>query len=737
MQNISKFYFIIIPFLLFHTSIYASDISLQLSNSNKGFSLYRSGKKLVEIENIQFDFRNADSVKVISKSGQQIALLTYYPWINPRGTEETVQKQDTLWINIETDFIHVFAAPKWARQVQIVLKDLGGNYYGLLETLYPDNKKSPNLRRATIDVEIQPESYRYHENCASVHSAFFFNSLGYASFFDSFSSGQYRLAQEGKTILMHNTGKLNWYIFTGNYKTIYNDYYSIIGTPKYVPDWFCGPVIWRDENTGSKQILDDAKQFTDLQIPITAMFVDRPYSDGANGWSKMDFSDHYSHPEKWISELNNKYGVEFMTWVASATFGDKDFPGLLAGKMCYFDLTNKDAVAEFHRRLENNQYKYGVKGHKLDRADETFPLPEDWADKTDDYSKRNKYPYLYARVTDSLLNQAWGRDNASFARAAYQRSQPYLTAVWGGDVRANWDGLASNIANATRCSFMGFPDWGTDVGGYLGEGYISPELYTRWLQFGSWTGFYEIKLDGSGGRGRERTPWQYDEAFQKRYAQILTERMKLIPYIYSMLNNSAETGPLMKPMAMVYPEDKRFTNTWDQYIFGDAFLVAPVYSAQNRRKVILPEGNWYDFYSHKKYTGGQTIKVTKSMEEFPVFMKAGSIHAEGQFIAGNSKNWQKTKNYVDLYVVAGGSCSFDLLDPASNTKTHIRVIKSGDKNYEVHIPANALIQNLYVISSDKLSRVKKNGKKNKFEEAGTASYCIKNVSDSSLVLTFE
>lgn len=389
-------------FLFLVTAVQSSNITVQLSSSNKGFSLFRSGKKILELEKILFDFREADSVKAIEVTNSRIVLLTYTPWVNPRGTEETCQKKDTIRINIESEFIHVYTSPNWARYVQMVLKDLGGCYYGLQETLYPDNNRSPNLRGATIDVEVQTESYRYHENGASVHSAFFFNSLGYASFFDSFSSGRYRLAQEGKTILTHHTGTIDWYIFTGDYKSIYNNYYSIIGKPKYVPAWICGPVIWRDENTGSQQIIDDAKHFSELQIPFTSLFVDRPYSNGANGWSQMDFNSDFSNPEKWISELNNHYGIEFMTWIAPAMFGDKNFPGLLNGHFGYLDLTNNEAITEFKRRLQENQYKYGVKGHKLDRAEEHFPLPEDWSDGTNEFQRRNKYPFLYAQVMDSI-----------------------------------------------------------------------------------------------------------------------------------------------------------------------------------------------------------------------------------------------------------------------------------------------------------------------------------------------
>lgn len=724
--------------LLWFVSVCAANVSVKLSNESKGFSLFRSDTKLLELEALAFDFIEPDSVKVVSQSNDEIVLQLFFTWINPDGTEETIQQSTDLIIDIKPDFVRLHAHPKWANYLQLTLKDLGGAYYGLQQTLYPANKKTPNLRNATIDVEVNGEAYRYHENYASVYSAFYYNSNGYASFFDTFASGRYNLSQAGKTVITHNTGKLDWYLFTGEYKTIYTNYYSVIGRPKYVPEWACGPIIWRDDNSGSDEILEDVKKFTQLKIPFTSIFVDRPYSNGTHGWSKMDFSSEFANPDKWISTLNDHYGVEFMSWITPATFGDQDFPGLLAGHFGYFDLTNSEAVSEFNRRLDLNQYKFGVKGHKLDRADEHFPVSEKWADNTDIYQRRNKYPYLYARVTDSLLNKAWGLDNVNFARAAFHRSQPYLTAVWGGDVRTCWDGLASNIANAMRCSFMGFPNWGSDVGGYLGEGYISEDLYARWLQFGVWTGFYEVKLDGAGGSGQERTPWQYPEEFQKLYADIFSERMEILPYVYSMLNSAAESGPLMKPMAMVYPSDKRYVDCWDQYMFGDAFLVAPIYSKSTARNVILPEGDWYDYYTKKKYDGNKIVNVNKPINEFPVFIKAGSLFCKGQIISGNSKRWQTVKNKVNLYFVPGESCEFVLIDPSTQLKVYISAEKISNREYTLKIPENALFNQLRIICDTDINSADKNGKRIRVKkDKNSSEYYFENISGSELSILFE
>jgi alpha-glucosidase (family GH31 glycosyl hydrolase) len=254
---------------------------------------------------------------------------------------------------------------------------------------------------------------------------------GYASFFDSFARGKYQLGINNETELFHRTNKLDWYLFTGkNGDEIMKAYYTVIGKPKFVPMWACGPIGWRDENKGGKdEILDDIKKMTDLRIPFTGWWVDRPYSHGAQEWSKMDFNERFANPQEWIGTIRNTYGMEFMSWVGSMTFDDSDFPAYQYNAEGYFDLSNPDAIREFGSRLKTFQYSAGVHGHKMDRADQRYPLHIPWYDKTPEAEQRNKYVYLFSTTIDSLLRDAWGENQFNFARAAFHRCQPYLSAV--------------------------------------------------------------------------------------------------------------------------------------------------------------------------------------------------------------------------------------------------------------------------------------------------------------------
>lgn len=713
MKQYSKYISLVTFFLLlsFLADARSHDIEVAVDGKQNQIIVSKAGKAIVQIDSIMFDFAAPSSISLLSEAPDEVRVQLHYGAVNDYQKPMGVSDYDVeLIISKDEHQVHFYAEPDWARHMSICLHDLGGNYYGLTENLFYANQKSPNLRGQFIDVEVNAEHNRYYENCASAFSAFYFNSLGYGSFVNTYARGSYYIAVNGQTRITHPTGTLDWYVFVGDHKQIYSSYYGVVGKPKYVPQWACGPIIWRDDNKGgSREILDDAMKFTNLEIPITAMFVDRPYSDGNHSWSKMNFNSQFKDPQNWISQLKKEHNLEFMTWIASATIGDQEFPGLFPGFFSYMDLTNSEAKKEWGNRLKREQYVHGVKGHKLDRGDEFFPDSEKWDDKTPEFERKNKYAFLYAQVTDSIISSYWGRDQFTFARSAYHGVQPYLSAIWGGDVRTSWDGMASNLANAIRSSYMGFSNWGSDVGGYIGSGRIPEDLYIRWMQFGLWTGFFEIKLDGSGGKGQTRLPWDYGVSLQNTFREICEQRMKFLPYTYSSLNQAGRLGPLIKPMAMVYPEDNKVADIWDQYLFGDALLVAPVVKSNQSRMVYLPKGEWVDYITGEIYKGRKSYQLEVALEKVPVFVKKGGLFVTGNTTKGNSVNWRDDRDYLNIHLYPDRHSEFSLVED------HVYPITAdrGKNSLKINVPAIQKEGQLVIYATKNISKASINGAETK------------------------
>ncbi|SMF58611.1 Alpha-glucosidase, glycosyl hydrolase family GH31 [Alteromonadaceae bacterium Bs31] len=679
---------------LFSPSVFAAE-KLVFNNSeltvkDSSITVSHQGKQIIELEDIQFNYESITNWKVIKQDENNIIIESTLPASADfyRTAFDEKEREIRLRVSSTASGFRLYAKPEWGRQVQLVFKHLNDHFFGLSEPLQPNNQLSPDLSGATITVDVASEAAQLRENYASAYSAFYISSHGYGAFFDTFARGSYGFDINGKNTIQHDTGTLDWHIFPGNNGAqIHKAYYSVIGKPKSVPMWALGPIGWRDDNRGgAAEIVEDIAQMSALKIPFTGWFVDRPYSDGGHAWSKMNFATPFANPEEWIGKINNDYGMEFMTWVATAIFETDRFEKQFDGSYSYIDLSHPPSVAQYQQELKQKQYQYGVKGHKIDRADEVFPEHEKWHDGTPPAERRNKNAYLTAKVIDEALKESWGDNNFNFARSAYHRSQPYLSAIWGGDPRSTWDGLQANFANAMRSSFIGFPIWGTDVGGYLNEGFIPEDLYIRWLQAGSMTGFFEIKLDGAGGDGRDRMPWRYGKQLQQRFKEICEDRMLMLPYLYSLALTSAQNGTLMQPMAYRHFNDKNTFDIWDQFYLGEALLVAPVFEPETSRSVYLPKGKWVDFDNPAQYyKGAKRHTISAGLDKLPRFIRSNSILVRGNIYQGNDKRWSETKKSLELTAFPGeknSKNSFTYVDYLKDNEVNLLTVESDGKTAE-------------------------------------------------------
>jgi len=681
-------------------------------------TITQNHKSLLALTAIQFNYLTADKWEVVSSSENELTLSGAFPARADfrRQVQDDQPRVAELVISKVDGGFRLYSKPSWARQTTLSFSYLGDHFFGLSESLQPDNRLSPDLVPGSIVVDVNAEHATLLENFASAYSAFYMSSYGYGAFFDTFARGRYDFAINGHNQIHHDTGELDWYVFLGNDGAeIHRSYFELIGQPKLLPAWGLGAIGWRDQNDGgADEIISDIQKMNELRIPFTAWFVDRPYSDGANEWSRMNFNSDFSNPEAWIGKIRDDYGLEFMTWSTPATFGDSRFEKHLAGNYSYLDLSHPGSVKAFQNELKQNQYKYGVKGHKVDRADENFPLYENWHDETTGPAqRRNKYSYLMAKAHDEVLREVWGDDQMTFARSAIHRVQPYLSAIWGGDPRTSWEGLQANFANATRSAFMGFPVWGTDAGGYLGEGFIPEDLYIRWMQAASMSGMFEIKLDGSGGDGRDRMPWRYDEDFQQIFREICEDRMQMLPYLYSLSRTSGTTGTLMQPMAYRHLGDQQTYDIWDQFYVGDAILVAPVFGPANSRSIYLPEGNWRDLDEpNTRYQGGQNIVLDVPLAKLPRFVKENSLYVTGNVYSGNDHLWNKSARQLTIHAFPGNAnsnSSFTYVDMLDENQAKTIVLELKEQLLRITSPAMKQQTRLEIVMDERPAAVRNNG----------------------------
>jgi len=108
--------------------------------------------------------------------------------------------------------------------------------------------------------------------------------------------------------------------------------------------------------------------------------------------------------------------------------------------------------------------------------------------------------------------------------------------------------------------------------------------------------------------------------------KLLELRMSFVPYLYSAFNEYRLKGiPPIRALVLDWPDDPAVREIDDQYMFGASVMVAPIFLGQKARTVYLPAGDWYDFWTHQKYSGGKTIAATNNVEQIPLFIKGGTL----------------------------------------------------------------------------------------------------------------
>ncbi|MBP6969640.1 MAG: glycoside hydrolase family 31 protein, partial [Prolixibacteraceae bacterium] len=202
-----------------------------------------------------------------------------------------------------------------------------------------------------------------------------------------------------------------------------------------------------------------------------------------------------------------------------------------------------------------------------------------------------------------------------------------------------------------------------DIGGFFRPGRVQytdekyHELLTRWFQWGAFNPIFRMH-----GYQSETEPWKFGEKTESNMRKMLHLRYRLLPYIYSEAWQVTHKGStMMRPLVMDFGGDTASVKQPYEYMFGKAFLVAPVTEAgATQRDVRLPEFPlWYDFWTGSVFRGGQTIRANAPLDKIPLFVKAGSIVPMGPIVqyAG-----EKEKEPLEIRIYEGANGEFTLYE---------------------------------------------------------------------------
>jgi alpha-D-xyloside xylohydrolase len=257
-------------------------------------------------------------------------------------------------------------------------------------------------------------------------------------------------------------------------------------------------------------------------------------------------------------------------------------------------------------------------------------------------------------------------------RSGFAGIQRNAAAVWSGDIASRWDDLYNQISAGVSIGYSGLPNWTFDIGGFANESRYSTqkptaadleewrELNLRWFQFGAFAPLFR-----SHGEYPLREIYNLAPQGSEVYESLVWHdrlRYRLLPYIYTVAANTYHRdGTIMRGLGMDFPGDAAVRDIRDEYLFGSAFLVAPVHQFKARtRPVYLPAGAaWYDFHTGARLEGGQTVDAAAPLDRMPLYVREGSIVPVGPELQYSS---EKPGGDITLMVFGGANGSFELYE---------------------------------------------------------------------------
>lgn len=387
----------------------------------------------------------------------------------------------------------------------------------------------------------------------------------------------------------------------------------------------------------SDQVEKEADMFAEKGFPLDFIGLEPGWQSKSYPCSLAWDSTRYPHPEKFIQSMKEK-GIRLNLWtnpylsplspvyskILQYTGTHTVWGGVVP------DLTMKEARDLFTSQIDKDQVSRGISGYKIDECDGydrwLWPDVAKFPSGNSAIQLRQTYGLLLQRMISDLYHEK-NKRTYGLVRASNGGGSSFPFVIYN-DYYSHEDFITALI----NSGFIGVL-WTPEV--------RSSKTGEEWLRRIQTVTFSPMAMINAWSSGTK--PWSFPEV-EKQVKEYALLRMQLIPYLYSeFAKYHFEGTPVFRSMNLEPgfvagetvarnanlnedPYSEAVTKEIkDQYMTGEYLLVAPVFSSQSSRKVILPKGNWFDFYTGKYAGNGEVITVTPGLDKIPVFVKDGGV----------------------------------------------------------------------------------------------------------------
>ncbi len=386
------------------------------------------------------------------------------------------------------------------------------------------------------------------------------------------------------------------------------------------------------------QVEKEADEFEKRQYPLDFIGLEPGWQSKAYPctfeWDKTRFPDAAAFVKR-MEEKGVKVNLWTNPYVSPVSPVFRDITPYAGSHTVWGGIVPDFSMQQARRILvgyfEKEHLNIGVGGYKIDEVDGydyyLWPDVASFPSGLEAEQLRQTYGLWVQRITDSLY-RAKNRRTYGLVRASNAGASSFPYVIYN-DYYSHPDFITALI-NSSFCGVL----WTPEV-----RGSKTAEEWLRRFQSVVFSPMAMINAWASGTK-----PWSFPEVAEqvKEYAQL---RMRMMPYWYSEFATyhfegippfrAMQLEPGFKPEAGKVSGSKNLEDNpyleavagevKDQYMAGRNLLVAPVFAGQTSRKVVLPRGRWYDFYTGEYAGNGETISVTPGLDRIPVFVKDGGI----------------------------------------------------------------------------------------------------------------
>jgi len=438
-----------------------------------------------------------------------------------------------------------------------------------------------------------------------------------------------------------------------------------------MPVWAYGYIHCRERFHSSQEILDTAEEFRKRHLPLDVLVQDWQYW-GKYGWNGMKWDEnYYPDPAGMIKRLH-AMDVKLMVSVWSRIDPKTEVGQQFSAKGYYIpgtewvDFFNPAAAQLYWKNFSERMLALGIDAWWQDA---TEPENDDLVGRHIFTGPGERVRLLYPLFVNKTVYEGQRKDAPEkrvfiLTRSAYLGQQRYASATWSGDIGNSWEALRRQLTAGLGYVASGLPYWTTDAGGFFRPGpgqYTDPayhERFLRWFQFATFSPLQRVH-----GYQTDTEPWRYGDEVETQVRRYLDLRYQLLPYIYSQAAAVTFHGStIMRPLVMDFADDPQALAQKYEYMFGPAFLVAPVLEqGATQWPVYAPttRGGWYNFWTGARVASGATGAIDAPIERIPLLVRAGSIVPIGPV---EQYSGERPPDDLEIRVYPGADGDFDLYE---------------------------------------------------------------------------